>query len=35
MSVYVISHRKEMKKHIDGEIIMLEKQNGITKRIIE
>ena len=33
MSVYAISHRKETIKHIDGEIVNLEKENGITKRV--
>jgi hypothetical protein len=33
MSVYAISHRKETIKHIDGEIVNLEKENGITKRM--
>ena len=33
ISIYAISHRKETLKHIDGEIIMLEKENGVTKRI--
>ena len=34
MSCYTISHRKETLKHIDGEIVNLEKENGITRRII-
>jgi len=33
MSVYAISHRKETTKHIDGEIINLEKENDITRRV--
>lgn len=33
MSIYTISHRKETIKHIDGEIVYLEKENGITRRI--
>lgn len=33
MSIYAISHRKETLKHIDGEIVMLEKENGITRRV--
>jgi chromosome segregation ATPase len=33
MSVYAISHRKETMKHIDGEIINLEKENDITRRV--
>lgn len=33
MSVYAISHRKETIKHVDGEIVNLEKENGITKRV--
>lgn len=32
-SVYLISHRKETAKHVTGEIIQLEKKNGITKRV--
>ncbi len=32
MSIYAISHRKETMKHIDGEIVMLEKENGVTIR---
>jgi len=32
LSVYAISHRKEIEKHITGEVIYLEKENGITKR---
>lgn len=35
MSVYAISHRKETIKHVDGEIVNLEKENGITRRIIQ
>jgi DNA repair exonuclease SbcCD ATPase subunit len=31
--VYAISHRKETIKHIDGEVINLEKENNITRRI--
>ena len=31
--VYTISHRQETYKHIDAEIVMLEKENGITKRV--
>jgi chromosome segregation ATPase len=33
MSVYAISHRKETLKHIDGEIVNLEKENDITRRV--
>lgn len=33
LSCYAISHRKETLKHVDGEIVTLEKENGITKRI--
>jgi DNA repair exonuclease SbcCD ATPase subunit len=33
ISVYAISHRKEVIKHVSGELIFLEKENGITKRI--
>jgi DNA repair exonuclease SbcCD ATPase subunit len=33
MSIYAISHRKETVKHIDGEIVYLEKENRTTKRI--
>jgi len=32
-AVYVISHRKESLKSVTGEVITLEKQNGITKRV--
>tara|TARA_R110002153_G_scaffold80965_1_gene205399 strand:+ start:24174 stop:25991 length:1818 start_codon:yes stop_codon:yes gene_type:complete len=35
LSVYAISHRKETLKHVDGEIVNLEKENGVTKRIID
>jgi len=34
LSCYAISHRKETLKHVDGEIINLEKENGVTRRII-
>lgn len=34
--VYAISHRKEMLKHItNGEIVELQKENGITKRVFD
>ena len=33
LSCYAISHRKETLKHIDGEIVNLEKENDITTRI--
>lgn len=33
LSVYAISHRKEMEKHITGEIVELVKDGGITRRI--
>lgn len=35
MSIYAISHRKETMKHIDGEIVALEKENGVTRRVTE
>lgn len=35
MSIYTISHRKETIKHIDGEIVYLEKENKITRRILD
>jgi DNA repair exonuclease SbcCD ATPase subunit len=35
MSIYAISHRKETMKHIDGEIVALEKENGVTRRVEE
>lgn len=35
MSVYAISHRKETIKHVDGEIVNLEKENGITRRVYQ
>jgi DNA repair exonuclease SbcCD ATPase subunit len=31
--IYVISHRKECSKLANGEVVFLEKNNGITKRI--
>ena len=31
--VYVISHRKESVKAATGEVIYLEKSNGITRRV--
>lgn len=34
LSVYIISHRSETSKHVDGEIVFLEKENGITRRIM-
>ena len=33
LSIYAISHRTETNKHIDGEVIMLEMDGGITRRI--
>lgn len=33
LSVYAISHRKEILKHVDGGVIELEKEGGITRRI--
>lgn len=33
MSIYAISHRKETMKHINGEIVDLEKENGVTRRV--
>lgn len=33
LSVYVISHRTETAKHVDGSVIELAKENGITRRI--
>lgn len=33
-AIYVISHRKECTKLANGEIVFLEKENGITKRNI-
>jgi DNA repair exonuclease SbcCD ATPase subunit len=33
ISCYTISHRKETLKHIDAEIVNLEKENDITRRI--
>jgi len=35
MSIYAISHRKETIKHVDGEIVNLEKENGITRRVYQ
>lgn len=34
MSVYVISHRPELPKHVDGEIIELQMNNQVTTRIV-
>jgi len=31
--IFVISHRKESTKFATGEIIMLEKYNGVTRRV--
>ena len=33
IGIYVISHRKECSKLANGEIVFLEKENGITRRI--
>jgi DNA repair exonuclease SbcCD ATPase subunit len=33
--VYLISHRKEVKDKIDGELIMLEKSGKITRRLVD
>jgi DNA repair exonuclease SbcCD ATPase subunit len=33
MSVYAISHRSETNKHLSGELVMLEMDGGITRRI--
>jgi ABC-type transporter Mla maintaining outer membrane lipid asymmetry ATPase subunit MlaF len=33
LSVYVISHRTETAKHVTGEIVFLEKENGVTRRL--
>jgi DNA repair exonuclease SbcCD ATPase subunit len=33
LSVYVISHRSETAKHVDGTIIELSKEGGITRRV--
>jgi DNA repair exonuclease SbcCD ATPase subunit len=35
MCCYLVSHRKEILKHITGEVINLEKENGITRRAID
>ena len=32
-SIYIISHRKESVKAATGDVIMLEKCNGITKKV--
>jgi len=32
-SIYIISHRKESVKAATGDVIMLEKRNGITKKV--
>ena len=31
--LYIISHRKEVPPHITGETVMLQKENGVTKRV--
>ena len=31
---YIISHRPEIKKHFDGELVMLEKENYLTTRVV-
>lgn len=33
LGVYVISHKKEMKKHIDGDTITIQKKDGFSKRL--
>lgn len=33
LSCYIISHRNETLKHINGETVFLEKENGVTRRI--
>jgi hypothetical protein len=33
LSCYTISHRSETLKHVDGEIVNLEKENKITRRV--
>ena len=35
LSCYAISHRQETLKHIDGETVNLEKENKITRRIVD
>jgi DNA repair exonuclease SbcCD ATPase subunit len=35
LSIYAISHRKEMLKHVNGDIIHLEKENGTTRRVFK
>ena len=32
-SIYIISHRKESAKESSGEVIYLEKTNGITRKL--
>ena len=32
-SIYIISHRKESVKAATGDVIILEKKNGITNRV--
>lgn len=34
-SVYAISHRKETMKHVDGEVVALQKENSITRRVAQ
>lgn len=33
LSTYAISHRKETMRHISGETVILEKENGVTRRV--
>jgi DNA repair exonuclease SbcCD ATPase subunit len=33
LSIYAISHRPEMNKHVTGEIVALEKEGGVTRRV--
>jgi DNA repair exonuclease SbcCD ATPase subunit len=35
LAIYAISHRKETLKHIDGDIVFLEKENGVTRRVLK
>lgn len=35
LSIYAISHRKEMMKHVNGEVVYLEKENGVTRRVLK
>ena len=33
LCLYAVSHRQELQKHIDGEVVMLEMENKLTRRV--